>query len=222
MFVFKENNMDYVEIKKAIIKSQHCQRNWDLTQEIPNDDLDLIIHAATQCPSKQNIAFYKAHFLQSRNLIEQVHELTRHNSRHPLYETETNSQIMANLVIVFEDNDFIPSLKTDIYRNEETNAINLNRDTIIHHDVLKRDKHMAVGIAAGYVNLTANILGYSTGCCACFDDIGIRETLGLKSEVLLLMGIGFKDPTRNRRSHHSLPGFVFSTKVKQPIQYTIR
>jgi len=214
--------MDHVEIKKAIIKSQHCQRNWDLSQQIPQDDLDLIIHAATQCPSKQNIAFYKAHFLQSRDIVEQVHELTRHNSRHPLYETETNSQIMANLVIVFEENDFIPSLKTDIYRNEETQAINRKKATTDHYDALKRDKHMAVGIAAGYVNLTANILGYSTGCCACFDDIGIRETLGLNGEVLLLMGVGFKDHTRNRRIHHLLPDFVFSTKVKQPIEYTVR
>jgi len=214
--------MDHVEIKKAIIKSQHCQRNWDLNQEIPEDDLGLIIHAATQCPSKQNVAFYRAHFLQDRELIEQVHELTRHKSRHPLYQTETNSQIMANLVIVFEENNFIPSLKTDIYRNEETQAINNNQATTGQYDVLTRDKHMAVGIAAGYVNLTASILGYSTGCCACFDDHGIREVLGLDGEVLLLMGVGFKDHTRNRRLHHTLPNFVFSTKVKQPIQYTIR
>lgn len=214
--------MDHLKIKKAITKSQHCQRNWDLEQQIPEDDLNLIIHAATQCPSKQNIAFYKAHFLQDRLLIEQVHEFTRHNSRHPLYKTETNSQILANLVIVFEENNFIPNLKSDIYRNEETEAINSNIAHDGHYETLKRDKHMAVGIAAGYVNLTASILGYSTGCCACFNEQGIREFLNLKGEVLLTMGVGFKDPTRNRRIHHLLPNFVFSTKVKQPIEYTIR
>lgn len=214
--------MEHVQIKKAIIKSQHCQRNWDLEKQISNEDLDLIIHAATQCPSKQNIAFYKVHFIQDRNLIEELHEHTRHNSRHPLYETETNPQIMANLVIVFEENNYIPNLKGDIYRNEETEAINSNSATGIHFDVLKRDKHMAVGIAAGYVNLTASILGYSTGCCACFDDFAIRNTLGVQGEILLLMGVGFKDPTRNRRSHHLLPNFMFSTKVKQSIDYTLR
>jgi hypothetical protein len=26
------------EITKAIIKSQHCQRNWDLSREIPEED----------------------------------------------------------------------------------------------------------------------------------------------------------------------------------------
>lgn len=214
--------MEHVQIKKAIIKSQHCQRNWDLEKQISNEDLDLIIHAATQCPSKQNIAFYKVHFIQDRNLIEELHEHTRHNSRHPLYATETNPQIMANLVIVFEENNYIPSLKGDIYRNEETEAINSNTASGIQFDVLKRDKHMAVGIAAGYVNLTASILGYSTGCCACFDDFNIRKTLGVAGEILLLMGVGFKDPTRNRRSHHLLPNFIFSTKAKQSIDYTIR
>jgi len=213
--------MDHAQIKKAIIKSQHCQRNWDLERQIPENDLDLIIHSVTQCPSKQNIAFYKAHFLQDRSLIERVHELTRHPSRHPLYKTETNSQIMANLVIVFEENNFVPALKSDIYRNEETAAITNNTYNSGHLDTLKRDKHMAVGIAAGYANLTANMLGYSTGCCACFDDNGIRNLLGLKGEILLLMGIGFKNPNKNRRVHHQLADFVFSTKVKQPIEYTI-
>ena len=46
-----------VDIKKAVIRSQHCQRNFDLTKSIPENDLELLIHAATNCPSKQNIAF---------------------------------------------------------------------------------------------------------------------------------------------------------------------
>lgn len=212
--------MEHLDIKKAIIRSQHCQRNWDLNSAIPQEDLDLLIHAATQCPSKQNVAHYKVHFLQNRDIIEKVHELTRHNSRHPNYATETNSQILANLVIVFEENNFVPTLKNDIYRNEETEDILKNHN--LHQPSLVRDRHMAVGIAAGYVNLTASILGYSTGCCACFDDLGIRKTLGLDGEVLLLMGVGFKDPSKNRRIHHQIPDFVFSTKAKQPIPFTIK
>ena len=35
--------MDHVAIKKSIFKSQHCQRNWDLTQEMPEDDLDTLM-----------------------------------------------------------------------------------------------------------------------------------------------------------------------------------
>ena len=32
-------------IKKAIIRSQHCQRNWDLSKEIPEVDLNLFMTA---------------------------------------------------------------------------------------------------------------------------------------------------------------------------------
>lgn len=214
--------MDYQSIKKAIIRSQHCQRNWDLDSKIPEDDLDLLIYAATQCPSKQNVAFYKAHFIQDRSLIDRIHEATRHPSRHPRYETETNPQILANLIIVFESNDYRQSLKTDIYRNEETQAIVENTMNDQQMFTLQRDEHMAVGIAAGYVNLTASMLGYATGCCACFDENPIKECLDLKGGVVLMMGVGYKDPTKNRRIHHQLSDLVFSTKIKQPIEYTVR
>ena len=58
-------------ISKAIIRSQHCQRNWDLSKSIPKEDLDLLVTAATECPSKQNVAFYKAYFITNRQIISQ-------------------------------------------------------------------------------------------------------------------------------------------------------
>lgn len=210
--------MDKAAIKNAIIKSQHCQRNWDLSQSIPQDDLDLLIHASTQCPSKQNISFYNLHFIQNRELIEQVHLLTSHPSRHPDHEFETNPQTLANLLVVFEDLDVRQNISSDdIYRNAETHEfLNFKKD--LNLDI---DKHTAVGIAAGYLNLTSSILGYSTGCCACFDGERIKELLNLKGGILLLMGIGYKDPNRNRREHHKDSNFIFSTKSKQPISYNI-
>ena len=45
------------DIKKAVIRSQHCQRNFDLNRQVPQEDIDLIIHAATNCAAKQNISF---------------------------------------------------------------------------------------------------------------------------------------------------------------------
>ena len=44
-------------IKKSIHKSQHCNRNWDLSKSIPQEDIDLITESATQCPVKQNLNF---------------------------------------------------------------------------------------------------------------------------------------------------------------------
>ena len=42
-------------LKKAIHKSQHVQRNWDLSKSIPQEDIDLIAEAVTGAPSKHQI-----------------------------------------------------------------------------------------------------------------------------------------------------------------------
>jgi hypothetical protein len=212
-----ERAFDHVAITKAITISQHTQRNWDLTRTISQDDMNLLIHAATQCPSKQNIAYYKTHFITNRELIEKIHAMTTFKGRHKKYETMTNTQVLANVLIVFEAVDFIPSLENDIPRSNETDAILTGTQTAADMECLRRDAEMAVGIAAGYLNLTASIMGMRTGCCACFDIHGVKEVLGLDNEPLLLMGIGYKQSGVGRRVHHTIPEVVFSTKVKQPI-----
>lgn len=214
--------MDHQTITKAIIKSQHCQRNWDLSREIPEDDLQLLITAGTQCPSKQNVAFYKLHFITNRDLIEQIHENTvgfvvKYS---PTAEYTTNPQTLANLLVVFEEYTNLTDSK-DALRNGQTRAMigmntaeNIDKDSAIR--TFERDRNVAVGVAAGYLNLTASLLGYSTGCCQCFDIDKIQKILNLQGKPLLLMGIGYKDLNRNRRLHH-LTDYEFPTKSKQEI-----
>ena len=91
------------EISKAIVKSQHCQRNFDLTKRIPEEDMKIMMNAVTECPSKQNIAYYKVHFIEDRDLIEDIHSHTRGfvtNKHESGYET--NTQVLANLLVLFE------------------------------------------------------------------------------------------------------------------------
>ena len=211
--------MEHKEITKAIIRSQHCQRNWDLSKEIPDEDLELIVTAATQCPSKQNVAYYNLHVITNRDVIEAIHEQTKgfsigYNSPNKT----TNSQVLANLLLVFEERNLVLETTQQIMRNEETFNLANKIATPEHIECLTRDKHMAVGVAAGYVNLTASLLGYATGCCACFSPEGIRQVLGMPNQPLLLMGIGHKNPLMNRRVHHKDHSFVFPTKTKDPIQ----
>jgi len=224
---------DNSTLKKAIIKSQHCQRNWDLTREIPEEDLDILEFAATQCPSKQNVAHYKLHMITNRDLIEKIHAETNgfvyqdtprgpkpytpEGPNDPNAKYTTNTQVLANLLIVFEDHTDL-SLWEDKNRNSETKAVSTGQDAGGKRaQVLHFDRNVAVGIAAGYLNLTATLLGYSTGCCSCMNHDNIAKILGLKTHPLLLMGIGFKDLNRNRRVHHLREDFTFSTKPKQII-----
>jgi nitroreductase len=213
-------NLTHNNIKKAIIKSQHCQRNWDLSKDISQEDLDLLIHAVTNCPSKQNIAHYKVHFITNREIIEDIHNNTAgfaNYNQFPNIVQETNSQVLANVLIAFEAYDFKLTLPDTVFRNDETQAW-LDNNTLTPHQemAMTRDRHMAVGIAAGYVNVIASMIGYSTGCCACFDGTKIKEIVNADNEILLLMGVGHPDRSRNRREHH-VTDFVFPTKKKQPI-----
>jgi hypothetical protein len=211
--------MDHSTITKAIIKSQHCQRNWDLSRSIPEDDINLLVTAATNCPSKQNIAFYKLHFITDRTIIESVHEHTKgfvvklsptHN------EYTTNSQTLANLLIVFEKYTNLEG-KYDQNRNDQTRNISKGISDPTHD----KDRLLAVGVAAGYINLTANLLGYSTGCCSCMNELAIRETVGADNDILLLMGVGYKNPSRNRRIHQ-VEDYMFPTKPKQNIPISFK
>jgi hypothetical protein len=198
-------NIDNLELKKAIHKSQHCQRNWDLTREIPEGDLDIILTAATQCPSKQNIAHYKLHAVTNRDIIEKIHDNTK-----GFQVYQTNSQVLANLLIVLEHKPVI----------DHTNLFKFNKDIdqASKQQSYLRDAHMAVGVAAGYLNVVSTLLGYSTGCCACFNGNAIKEILSLENDVLLMMGIGFKNSDINRRIHHNDPSFTFPAIKKEEIQ----
>jgi nitroreductase len=211
---------DYKDIKKVVIKSQHCQRNWDLSKQVPQEDIDLLVHAVANCPSKQNIAHYKAHFITNRDVIEQVHSNTVGFARNYTDENikyETNSQVLANLLLVFEAYDYTLNLPDLVIRNDQTQAWLENKElTSSQHATMLRDRHMAVGIAAGYVNVISTMIGYSTGCCACFDEKKVKEIINADNDILLLMGIGYSDKTRTRREHHS-SDFVFPTKKKQTI-----
>ena len=84
-----------MELFKAIHRAQHCQRNFDLNQKMPEQDIKTIITAATECTSKQNIANYKLHVITDRKTIKQIYKCTGGRIG--------QSQVLGNLVIVFED-----------------------------------------------------------------------------------------------------------------------
>lgn len=208
-------NIDHTDIKKAILKSQHCQRNWDLSQSIPDEDLELLKHAVSNCPSKQNVSFYDVYFISDRTVIEEVHSNTNGFLINKPGEYTTNSQTLANLLIAFTDKPI--DVTENNHRNTQLDSIKNNTASSQEWNQLNRDADMAIGIAAGYVNLVSSILGYSTGCCACFDSKAVKRLLNTSNNVRLLMGVGFSNSERNRRIHHLDESIIFPTKKKQEI-----
>ena len=211
------------DITKTVIKSQHCQRNWDLSQEIPAEDLKVLVDCVTQCPSKQNIAFYKAHFITNRETIQAIYDNTDgFTINYNPHQTTKNTQCLANLLVVFEKHDYTQDQNLSdggIPRTDQT--LQIMRDGAPNQLttwVMERDSQLAVGVAAGYLNLSASLMGYATGCCTCFYPEGVQEVLGIDGTPLLLMGIGFSDANTNRRVHHEDRDFIFPTKKKQPIE----
>lgn len=184
-------------LKDTVIKGQKCQRNWDLSKQIPEEDLDVIVHAATQCPSKQNLDLYSLLVIQNREIQEKIYENTW---TRPGFDTgRFNPQVLANTLFVFlskEPNDKTRNMEV---REEIKNAKSL----------LEIDRHQAVGVAAGFINVVSQSLGYSTGCNRCFNSKAVKEILNTEQEPVLMMGVGFKDESRNRRMEH-----VEDTKVK--------
>ncbi len=220
-------------INKAILKSQRCQRNWNLSKVIPDEDLEVIKTAVTNCPSKQNVTFYKPYFITNREQIEKIHAASMgaftvdKDTGEGRYNT--NSQLLANLLVVLvEDYDeahFNRNPHIKAYFNQHITKDELDQE-LFHNsgneeNVMKemlenfrRDRDVAIGIAAGYMNLSATLLGYSTGCCQCVSQDVVHEVLGVKGRILLIMGIGFADETRPRREHHLEHNSIFTTQSK--------
>jgi nitroreductase len=210
------------EISKAIVKSQHTQRNFDLTKKIPTEDMKVLMNAVTECPSKQNIAYYKVHFIEDRDLIEDIHSHTRGfvTSKHES-GYETNTQVLANLLVIFERHLPNDRLSDDsVKRNDQTRYFQ-EHGQWEDEELLTKDIHTSLGIAAGYLNLTASLLGYRTGCCQCFDSDKVKEVALLEDTPLLLMGVGYNQEGVNRRKHHIRDDFLFYAKKKMPIETKI-
>ena len=147
-------------LERTIAKSQQCNRNWDLSKQIPDKDIKTMEQAVTQCSSKQNRVFYKVLYTQDRNKIEAIHNATDgftyrlQKDKDGNYLTITNPQVLANTLFVFaKDRDDNMEARTD-----KENELGIEEER--NSEDGKTDENRAIGIAAGYLTLTANLLGY--------------------------------------------------------------
>ena len=165
----------------------------------------MLKYAATQCPSKQNSSFYDCYFVTNRGLIETISRNTEGFYIEQVNKTVSNSQTMANMLVILTNSSNKNRLEYKINKNYED------------QQAAEKDKLLAVGVCAGYLNFTASMLGYNTGCCTCFDNDAIQKSIDINQDILLLMGIGYKNDTKNRRLHHGDDKIMFPACPKEKI-----
>jgi hypothetical protein len=174
-----------MELNAAIEYTNHCQRNWDHTQEMSPEDVDLIVSVAKGMPTKQNLPYYTVLYSLDRRFIERVHDLSidPHNPR----SIGRNTQTLAHLLVIYLDN------WTDKKIKEQT------------REDWRDNYNMSVGVSAGATSLFSNQLGYRTGFCQCYDTNSInkilKEEYGIEEKIKgTILGIGIPNNKYKRNS----------------------
>tara|TARA_B110000503_G_C7159415_1_gene418900 strand:- start:70 stop:777 length:708 start_codon:yes stop_codon:yes gene_type:complete len=194
------------QIKKSIDITQHAQRNYDLSKVVPSQDLETLVYAAVNSPSKQNETHYRIAVYTDQDIIKQIYNNTQKftlgakqaladgKTEDWLYENQSvkNSQILANVLFVYIDDN------GDARGATHLKAQNDNKKSMT---VLNEQKNYSIGISIGELILTASLLGYYTGICSAFKGNEIKKILNTDDDIKLLVGIGYENVNIDRRLH---------------------
>lgn len=210
------------ELWAGVTNSQACQRNWNLDREIPQEHLDLMIHAATQAPTKQNYSYFDLYVVTDRNRIQKLYEMTEGatirntTTREP--KIVLNTQTNANALFVF-DLKMFNQMSQDYIDDQDIQEHDIKEQFEMHNGKVLRifndDRQRAFGICSGQLALVANLLGYRTGYCQCFYQDNVEEDLGMRGDISIMLGVGFPDESKPRLEHPDLPGWNFMKKQRE-------
>lgn len=192
-------------LNTTLAVSSHCQRNWDLSKEMRQEDIKTILTAIKQSPSKQSGTYFKVKATTDRSLIESVYEKTfsprsvwdyADIEEQERQKRKSQPQILGQLLLAF--------FEDECWENDKRRCADYfdDADPELGARIFQQNRNQAIGIAVGYVKLTAELLGLKSGCCASFEPEEIKKVFIEKREPLLLMGIGYGDEKRARTRHH--------------------
>jgi len=208
------------KIKNAIEVTQRAQRNYNLTKTIPQKDIDTLIHAASNGPSKQNETHFNLRVYTDPAIIKKIHEATKlyamfswdnvdevFNDKDGNFNTKeeytvTNSQIYANAVFIWCDD-------TANLRGG-THILGARKEaSFISKQTLFEQKSFSVGISSGQLTMAAALLGYKTGYCSAFErnlkrttpDKHLQTIINSETEPRIIVGIGYPNEGVNRQYH---------------------
>ena len=184
----------YNKLSETLPQTRIVQKNWDLSQEIPDDIIELLKHSVIECPnSNRGRKMFNVHFIKNRDIINSIHDNLN----------EESEESVANLLVVFE--------KTKgIFTNDSAG------DIFVVEGILNR----GIGIAVGNLILTANLMGLSTGIVQDYmsDNIdNIIEILDLKDYPITMVGVGYKNQGVDSSRSHFDQNKKYTPYAKKPI-----
>ena len=201
------------QIKEAVDVSQRAQRNYDLSKTISDHDLETLVYAAVNSPSKQNETHFSLKVYTDPSIIRLVYSCTKKFAVYDRSEQEFkkifkeennqfwfdedrcvhNSQILANAIFIYLDD-------VGTARNGEHMLAKKNVGGVC--DITYQEqKNFSLGISAGQLILSAALLGYKTGLCSAFSISKIQNIINTKERIKLIVGIGYENVGVDRLYH---------------------
>jgi|TARA_B110000977_G_scaffold170409_1_gene221094 nitroreductase len=197
------------KIKAAVDIAQRAQRNYDLNKSVPVDDLETLIYAAANSPSKQNEEHFSLYVYTDQDIIRQIYSHTKLFSlslgEEGMFEERdgqfwqdqdrsvTNSQILANILFVYVDDNTQARGGTHMLGQQNLDGPSGKLYT--------EQKNVSVGVSVGQLIMSAAIMGYRTGVCSAIDEAPIKDLLNDDSRIKLLVGIGYEQVGIDRQLH---------------------
>ena len=178
---------------KAVKTAERCQRNWDYSIPIPDEDIKTLVEVATTMPTKQNRKFYELIVSSNPefNKICYTHAVDPNNSHFVNREIHRNTQANAPLIMMWRTTDQTEVEASDMFKDE-----------------YMKNYYTSVGVSSGATVLTANALGYRTGYCNCINDDTLMDELEEKFDIMadngapirdsMIVGIGMPDTNFDR------------------------
>ena len=198
------------ELKDAVEVTNRCQRNWDRSKPIFDEDLETLIHVAKRSPAKQNETHYKVFVIKDPDTIYKINRKTKHYALwRDIDEIEDdgktntadmnvrNSQVWASVLFGFCD-DWDQSVA-----RSAIHAIMDEKEEVKANVIIEREKqrYFSMGISSGMVAMSAAMMGYSTGYCSAFWPNEMEEIVPGFIDLKILLGIGHPHPDKHRREH---------------------
>ena len=191
--------MTDLELERAAIDSaRRCQRNWDLSKNIPDEHIEHWIYLATHAPSKQDESFFDLYVLTDREKIDYLYR--EHSWGFTMIPgvkdwVSRNPQMGANVLFIYNR-----KMPTEDIRNNEKDGSFKDANAPSRWN----NAYTAIGISSGIVAFSANKLGYTTGYGKNFGFIEQpKESQSIWGEVLGItddnnrltysLGIGFPE-----------------------------